>query len=55
MHTAQNIRTVYEEIERASAKLYKRIRTHDNPIITALGNYDTNMHYTYKRPKQILQ
>jgi hypothetical protein len=41
---ALDVRTLNEEINRSSAKLYQSIRQHDNPIITALGNYDNHMH-----------
>jgi hypothetical protein len=47
-------RTLNEEIKRASALLYHRIRQHDNPIIAALRNYDIHMHYSYIGQKQIL-
>jgi hypothetical protein len=48
IHTSISIRTLHDEIERASAKLYKRIRSRDNPITAALGNRDTHVHCTYK-------
>jgi hypothetical protein len=43
MHTTLNIRTVYEEIEKASAKLHKHISSYGSPIIAAVGSYDTHM------------
>jgi hypothetical protein len=41
-----DVRTLNEEIERASAKLYQRIRLHDSPTIEALGNDNIHMHYS---------
>jgi hypothetical protein len=35
IHIALDVRTLNEEIKRASAKLYQRIRQHDVPIIAA--------------------
>jgi hypothetical protein len=40
IHIAVDVRILNEEIKRATAKLYQRIRKRDNPIIAALGNYD---------------
>jgi Icc-related predicted phosphoesterase len=46
IHTALGVRSLIEEIKRASAKLYQRIRQHDNPTIAALGNYDIHTLYS---------
>jgi hypothetical protein len=52
-HSAR-VRSLNEDIKRASAKLYQRIRQHDESLVAALGNYDIHMYYPYTRPKQIL-
>jgi hypothetical protein len=51
--TALDVRALNEEVKRACAKLYQRIRQHDNPIIAALGNYVIHMRCSYTRPKQV--
>jgi hypothetical protein len=53
IHIALDVRTLNEEIKRAPAKLYQRIRQHDNPMTAAVGNYDIHVHYC-TRPKQNL-
>jgi hypothetical protein len=54
VHTALSVRPSNAEIKRACAKLYQRIRRHDNPLIGALGNYGIHMQYSCVRPNQIL-
>jgi hypothetical protein len=54
VHTALSLITWNEEIEGEFEKLHQFFRQHDNPIIVALSNCDTNIHYTCKRPKQML-
>jgi hypothetical protein len=54
IHITLDGRTLTEEIESASTKLYQRIKQHDNPIIAALGNYNIHMHYSYTKPKQTI-
>jgi hypothetical protein len=53
IHIALDVRALNDEVKRACAKLYQRIRQHDNPIIAALGNYDIHMRCSYTRPKQV--
>jgi hypothetical protein len=47
IHRALGVRSLSEEIERESAKLYHRFRQYDNPFIAALGNCDIHMYYFY--------
>jgi hypothetical protein len=47
---ALNIITLKELNEQSQILLTSR---QNNPITAALGNYDSNVHYSHKRPKQV--
>jgi hypothetical protein len=54
-HAALSIRTVSQKTERACAKRCKHLRSYETPATPALHKYETTVHYTHNRPKQILQ